>query len=109
MKKIFNSKLTIFFLGLVLGLLILGVYRYKTDNNSEYVYFKLKNDYCIGNIGYLKSGTLLKVDEGMSEGFTRFILYLNISDGEEVEKYNTKEKDMIIPYWLNVKDSTCKE
>jgi hypothetical protein len=41
---------------------------------------------------YLKSGTLIKVEKGMSEGLTRFILYLNISDGEEVEKYITEEK-----------------
>jgi len=109
MKKVINSKVTIFILGFVLGLLVFIVYTNKIGTNTGGSYYKLKKDYCIDNVGILKSGTILKVDEGMSEGFTRFILYLNVSDGEDVEKYETKEKDMIIPYWLNPKDSTCIE
>lgn len=109
MKKLISSKWFIFFLGLVSGIALLGFYSFRIGKSSDNVYFKLKNDYCIENIGYLKSGTLLQVDKGMSEGFTRYILYLNLSDGEEVEKYYAKEKDMIIPYWLYVKDSTCIE
>lgn len=109
MKKLFSSKWIIFFCGFALGIMVFGFYTFRTEKNIDNVYFKLKGDYCIENMGRLKSGTLLQVNKGMSEGFTRYILYLNLSDGEKVEKYNTKEKDMIIPYWLNVKDSTCKE
>lgn len=109
MKKLIGSKLFVFFIGFLLGMSLWGLYSFIIVKNADNVYFKLKNDYCIENIGYLKAGTLIQVDKGMSEGFTRYVLYLNISDGEEVEKYNAKEKDMIIPYWLQVKDSTCNE
>jgi len=109
MKKLFSSKWTVFFSGFVFGSLVFSLYLYSMGSHSANEYFKLKGDYCIDDVGHLKSGTLLQVDKEMSEGFTRYILYLNISDGEEIEKYKTKEKDMIIPYWLNIKDTTCFE
>lgn len=107
MKEVFNSKISFFLLGFILGLVVIIVLNNNNLNSSENEYYKLENDYCIDNIGVLKSGTLLKTDKGMSEGFTRYILYLNISDGEVLEKYPTKEKNIIMPYWLIPKDSTC--
>ena len=106
MKKLFESRWINFFLGVILGLLVFG-FAFKAEKSKENIYFRLKKDYCIDNYGYLKSGTILKVDEGMSEGFTRYILYLNISDAEEVGEYTTKENDMIIPYWLRNKEGKC--
>jgi len=109
MKKLLNSKLIFFFSGFIMGLFVLAIYIYNVECDNDNEYFRLKNDYCIDDIGLLKSGTLLQFDEAMSEGFTRYILYLNISDGEMLEKYEAKEKDMIIPYWLNIKDTTSIE
>ncbi|MCH4895639.1 hypothetical protein E0494_02865 [Marinilabiliaceae bacterium JC040] len=109
MKKFFNSKLTCFFLGFTMGLFALVIYIYNVKHISDNDYYRLKNDYYIDDIGSLKTGTLLQLDEVMSEGFTRYILYLNISDGEILEKYKTKEKHMIIPYWLIIKDTTSSE
>jgi hypothetical protein len=111
MKKLLSSKWIVFFSGFVLGLFVVILYMYgnNINNSFENEYYKLKDDYCVDDIGFLKSGTLLRVDKGMSEGFTRYVLYLNISDGEDLVKYKTKEKDMIIPYWLNIKDTTCEE
>ena len=61
-------------------------------------YVILKSDYKIADVGNLKKGTVLRIDEGMAEGFTRFILYLNLKDND-FEKYPHQEKG-IIPYWL---------
>ncbi|MBU2554485.1 MAG: hypothetical protein KKF98_08515 [Bacteroidetes bacterium] len=107
MKKIFNSKVAFFIFGFILGLIVIIILNKINFNNSENEYYKLESDYCIDNVGVLKIGTLLKTDKGMSEGFTRYILYLNISDGEVLENYPTKEKNMIMPYWLIPIDSTC--
>jgi len=70
----------------------------KNDRN-ENQYVVLKSDYKIEGAGFLQKGTILRTDEGMSEGFTRFILYLNLKGGN-YEKY-PGGKDEIIPYWLN--------
>ena len=63
-------------------ILLTGIYfliKPKKNNNNSYVI--LKSDYKIEGAGFIEKGTILKIDEGMSEGFT---------------KENT-----IIPYWLN--------
>lgn len=109
MKKLLGSKWTSFLFGVIIGLLSFALYTYKTGSHSNNEYYKLNRDYCIDNVGYLKSGTLLQVDKGMSEGFTRYVLYLNLNDGEDVTEYDTQEKDMVIPYWLNYRDSICNE
>lgn len=92
-----------FLFRLYYGVICIGyIYIYNVKHISD-------NDYYIDDIGSLKTGTLLQLDEAMSEGFTRYILYLNISDGEILEKYKAKEKHMIIPYWLIIKDTTSSE
>lgn len=103
MKKLLISKWMFFFSGFIMGLLVLVPYIYNVECISDNEYYRLKNDYVIDGVGLLESGTLLQFDEAMSEGFTRYILYLNISDGEKLEKYKAKEKDIIIPYWLHIK------
>lgn len=108
MKKLYRSKFVIFILGLFIGLLICRVHNHNMFNNTN-EYYELQNDYSIDNVGVLKSGTLVKIVEGMDEGFSRYILYLNISDGEELTKHHEKEKDMVIPYWLVPKDSLKKK
>jgi hypothetical protein len=82
------------------SLLLCGVYfLIKPQKNHNNPYVILKSDYKIEGAGYIKKGTILRVDEGMSEGFTRFILYLNLKSGD-YESYPGKENS-IIPYWLN--------
>jgi hypothetical protein len=97
----FNSKYI--FLKGFLSATILLVSAYLIINPkvicSTKPYIILKSNYKIEGAGFLQKGTVLQVDEGMSEGFTRFILYLNMKGGE-YEKYPNKE-NVIIPYWLN--------
>lgn len=95
-----RSKATIFLLGTVFGVAILlikdHISFYKSNKER---YFVLQRDYRIENGGLLKKGTSLKFDEGMSEGFDRFILYLNVKGGQIV--IDTISPNQIVPYWLN--------
>lgn len=108
MKMIIKSKWTIFFIGFIVGISTCMLMAFKYTNRKEKVYFKLKKDYCIQNAGYLKAGTIIQIDEGMSEGFDRFILYLNLSSGQKLDIYEAEHKNTVIPYWLTEKDTTCK-
>ncbi|MBK7173653.1 MAG: hypothetical protein IPH84_10580 [Bacteroidales bacterium] len=106
MKKNFKLKFVFFCAGCVLGLAIGIAYNYLKSNGAEY--YELKNDYCISNKGVIKSGTLVKFDKAMPENFSRYILYLNIHDGEEIMKYGNSKRGLIVPYWLNPDyDSAC--
>jgi len=90
-----------FITGFILGIIIvLSFFFFLKNKEKSFKYVQLKEDYSIENIGTLKKGTILRIDEGMSEGFTRYILYLNLKYGE-TELYETEYPDMIIPYWLH--------
>lgn len=95
-----KTKLIYFAIGFFSSLIIVGVYNYFNGEKSikNNPYFVLNRDYNVGELGLLKKGTKLKFDKGMSEGFSRFILYLNIKGGDISKE---KETDVIIPYWLN--------
>lgn len=102
-----KNKLIYFIFGLLSSTLIFIIYNYFNGKNSikNSPYFVLNKDYNVGELGILKKGTKLKFDKGMSEGFSRFILYLNIKGGDISKELET---DVIIPYWLievNPKDS----
>ena len=71
---------------------------------EKHHYFQLLSDCEISDIGYLKKGAILRFDEGMSEGFTRYILYLNLK-APDVKPFNVEHDDSIIPFWLYPKDS----
>lgn len=86
----------------VIGILLGGAVTYFLINSTlETRYVTLMQDYKIEGVGVLHKGAKLKIDEGMSEGFTRYILFLNLKGG------NTKlsiEKG-IVPYWLSEIDT----
>ena len=86
-----------FIFSVLIGLIVSRVLYFKISRDVKYV--ELLQNYWIEDIGYLKKGTILKIDEGMSEGFTRYILYLNLK-GKETKLYNHNKYYYIIPYWL---------
>lgn len=91
------GKFFILILGIILGLSI-GFYLWGIEYPK---YVELQEDVIISDIGEIKRGTILKVDEEMSEGFTRYILYLNNKGIGMSEYKQDKEKvNLIIPYWL---------
>lgn len=117
-----GKRILIFLAGIVLGVLFTllatgwgiiseftGVtlinYLYESfSTKSEYRYFELKKDLALFNGSLLKKGTVLRFDQGMNEGFNRYILYLNHKGNSEAtfQDYPLKEneKHYIIPYWL---------
>lgn len=92
-----------FISGLIFGIAVMFFINH--FKQKDYTYVQLKHDYHIQGIGEVKKGTNLRFDESMSEGFTRYILYLNLKDSD-VSIYKTDHKDEVIPYWLSRVDST---
>lgn len=85
-------------LGIATGVLICLLYSWTT---VKFSYVTLQKDYNIGNgNGVLKKGTKLKIDQGFGEGFTRYILYLNVRDSEPIELDSIQGKNEVKPYWL---------
>ena len=73
------------------------------------IYFELEENYIDENLGTIKKGTKLRYDESFSEGFTRYVLYINIHDSQHPKILNEDNSETIIPYWIEkeeVKDST---
>lgn len=84
-------------LGVVIG--VIGCILFYRFSPVERRYFELQSDYKIEGQGTLKKGTLLQYDRGYSEGFTRYILYLNLKD-INLKEHKPDRKGEIIPYWL---------
>lgn len=94
-----KNKLLFIFIGTLIG--IIGYYicdYYFCGEKFKYV--ELQEDYFIEDLGVLKKGTLLKIDKPMSEGFTRYILYLNLKGGN-TKLVLTNNNQEVIPYWLH--------
>jgi hypothetical protein len=87
-------------LGFLTGAIVVSAVIYFIFLKSTNKYVEIKSDYFIENGGIIKKGTVLKIDQPFSEGFTRYVLYLNLSDGEIVEKHEEPRTDVVVPYWL---------
>ena len=85
-----------FILGVMIGGFVV-FYLNITTNTPNSKYLKTDKDYYLHNGSTIKSGTSLKIDEGMSEGFTRYILYIN---AKSISGVVVEEKYSIIPYWI---------
>lgn len=100
-----GTKVIIFSLGLICGFLLAFFTLLIAGSKREY--FKTTNDYCIENAGILKSGTTLQFDRSFAEGFTRYILYVNLPGGASMEKDTVAYNYLCIPYWLRPFDPAC--
>jgi hypothetical protein len=98
-------QLAIYLGGVISGILICLLIRSLLTTNHDYVL--LEKDYCIEEIGIIKKGSILKFDKAFSEGFSRYVLYVNIHDGEALKEHETTKRNIIIPYWLIENDTTC--
>lgn len=87
-------------LGVICG--VAGCVLFQSFSKKDHRYFELQRDYTIEGQGFLKQGTLLQYDKSYPEGFTRYVLYLNLKDSG-VKEYKPQYKDEIIPYWLDRK------
>jgi hypothetical protein len=98
-KQILLTTIISLSIGILIGLFISTYNPYK-----KMEYFELQEDYIDDGLGVIKKGTLLKFDQSYSEGFARFILYLNI-DNSEAPKFKEKSfENKVIPYWIEKKE-----
>ncbi len=88
---------------LILASFLIGMAFHKFFVNRNVKYLILKNDSEIRGFGILKKGTKLKIDKGMPEGFTRYILYLNGGGDIKGTVEESKHDFEINPYWLHAK------
>lgn len=89
----------VLFIGIVLGFLISKKVSFEKPS-----YVILQSDYFHQELGLLKKGTKLKFDKGMSEGFSRYILYINISDADNLKLEKSNTINEIEPYWIEKKE-----
>jgi len=97
MKNIFKT-LIVLIVGIILGFLISKKVSFERPS-----YVVLQSDYFHQELGLLKKGTKLRYDEGMSEGFSRYILYINISDANKLTLEKSNHINEIEPYWVEKK------
>ncbi len=93
MKKI--KFVLVFIVGIIIGLVLSNYLMFSSSTS----YVMLNKDYTLENGSLIKKGTKIKIDYGFSEGFTRYIVYINAKriDGQ-VEKFNYH--NYCIPYWI---------
>lgn len=61
----------------------------------------LNSAYFSSNGSVIEKGTKLYYDQAFSEGFTRYIMYVNIEEQDKVlENLETSSKYSITPYWF---------
>lgn len=102
------NSIKIFITGVTTGvvcMLLISLFLKPADLKKTFKYVKLKQDLHIENTGYLKRGTIMRIDKPMDEGFTRYILYLNLKIPETIENYEAEHFQQVIPYWLDYSDS----
>lgn len=77
------KKILFVFLGVLIG----GLSMFAFNNYNRYEYFELQKDYYIDGVqgkGVLKKGTQIKFED-VDNRFSRYVLYLNIMDYEELK------------------------
>jgi hypothetical protein len=100
MKKNILIGFICLFIGVFIGY---NINKYK----SKLEYFELQENYTDKELGTIKKGTILKYDQGFSEGFTRYILFLNIHDSEQ-PKLKEENIEDVIPYWIEKEKDLSK-
>lgn len=93
------NKWIFLIIGIVLGIILNKLYHH--FDKTQHEYYVLDSDYQGENKSLLKKGTVISYDQGFSEGFSRYVLYINIKDFEAPKKF-TKEKE-IQPFWFERK------
>jgi len=94
---------------LVIGILIgvdIAMYANHFNGKEQTKYIELNKDFVLHNGSVLKQGTLLRVDECMSEGFTRYQLYVNYKGNNAINSKVMLKKDLKSPYWMYLNDSS---
>lgn len=94
-------KSTLKYIGAILLGVVLGFLISQETSFEKPFYAELPHDYQQDELGLIKKGTQLKFDKGMDEGFSRYILYINISDAEKLKLKKAEYINEVRPYWLD--------
>ena len=92
------NKWIFLIIGIVFGVILNKCYHYFDE--GQYEYYILDSDYHGENKSILKKGTVISYDQGFSEGFSRYVLYINIKDSEAPKKL--KKGEEIHPFWFEI-------
>ena len=97
---------------LIIGILMgagIAIYINHFTGKVETKYIELDKDFVLDNGSVLKQGTLLRIDEGMSEGFTRYQIYVNYKGDNAIKLKVFLKENLKSPYWMYLKDSSSLE
>jgi len=92
-------------IGLSIGAILMSFIKNNKEEKQQTKYIELKEEFSLNNGSVLKKGTMLKVDKSASEGYTRYILYVNYKSDEGIEPKTFEKENLIKPYWLYRIDS----
>lgn len=104
-----RTKIIYFTLGAFAGIAFALFYFYtnKKTNDKKYIYLTLNSDFCIEGGGLIPKGSYIRFDESFPEGFTRYILYLNVPDNYSGNVFSSQHEYEIIPYWIHEAGKDC--
>lgn len=88
-------------IGLSIGALLMSFIRNKQQGEVQTKYIELKEEFLLSNGGVLKKGTMLRIDKPASEGYTRYLLYINYKSEEGIELKSYNKANLIKPYWMH--------
>jgi hypothetical protein len=83
--------------GIIIGILI-SIFGYIYLHGNKYA--TLNEDYSLPDGGLLKKGTKLKYNAAFPEGFTQYIMYINMPSWTDNDITFEKEKYAVIPHWI---------
>tara|TARA_B110000977_G_C10898561_1_gene424305 strand:+ start:368 stop:709 length:342 start_codon:yes stop_codon:yes gene_type:complete len=99
-----KSKLILLVVGCILGFCSSKLISWVKAKDT--IYIKLDADYQMDNGSIVTKGSMLEVDKGFSEGFTRYILYLNISDADSPDSNFIERDNYKHIHWLRKRKPT---
>jgi hypothetical protein len=100
-----KKNILILIAGLSIGAVFMSFIKINNEDEQQTKYTELKEDFSLNNGSVLKKGTMLRIDKSASEGYTRYILYINYKSDDGVEPRIFKKENLIKPYWLYRSDS----
>lgn len=95
-----KKNILMLLIGLSIGAMLMSFIKNKQEGEQQIKYIELKEDFLLNNGGVLKKGTMLKVDKPASEGYTRYMLYVNYKSEEGIELKSYDKYNLIKPYWI---------
>jgi hypothetical protein len=95
-----KKSLLILFLGLCIGAFLMHLIGQNKGKEAQTKYIELKENFLLDNGIVLKKGTFLRFDKTLSEGFKRYILYVNYKSDATIESKDYMLENLVKPYWM---------